>query len=550
MRKLPPTLADALRHASEADRLHLLGLVELQRGRRDAAEQMLRRALAVDPNHFDAHNNLGILLVAQGKISEAIDHYQRALAIKPNDPNAHTNLGIALIEENRAGEAIEHYRQALALDPNHSNAHNNLGIALAAQGQLDEAADHYHRSIELNPKNPNAHNNLGVILADQGKTAEAIGHYHQALALSPDHAEARNNLGNALKSQGEFELARVEYARAAAIRPDYAEALYNLSEIKKFQPGDPEIAVLQALTAKKGAVFAHFALAKALDDCGDVEAAWEQLTRANALRRSQIQYDEARTLRFFTRIQHVFSAKLLDFTRMCGDPSEVPVFVLGMPRSGSTLVEQILSSHPRVTGAGEHKYLETLTATWPGYPECIAGVDRASLRASGEAYLKSLPAGGDRVVDKLPGNFFNIGLIRMILPNARIIHTTRDALDTCVSCYSKLFTAGLDFTYDLGELGRYYRAYRELMQHWRTVLPPGAMLEVAYEDVVEDLEGQARRLVEFCGLEWDDRCVAFHQTRRTVRTASAVQVRQPLFRGSVGRWRRHEGKLGPLIREL
>jgi tetratricopeptide (TPR) repeat protein len=575
-----------------AECLHLLAMVEFERGNLETAEQMIRKAIAIEPDHpffhgnlgtivqsrgrieeavtchrraielkpdyVDAHNNLGIALVAQRKIEEAIAHYGRALDLNPNHANAHANLGIALMEQNRAAEAITHYRRALELNPNHANAHNNLGIALAAQGQLEEAIAHYRRSIELNPANPNAHNNLAIALADLDKIQEALEHYARALELAPDHAETRNNLGNAFKSQGRFDLAREQYARAAALRPDYTESLYNLSEIHKFRAGDPQLAALQSLASDKTlpeskSVYVHFALAKAFEDIGDYDAAWEHLVRGNTLKRAQIHYNEAYNLRFFERICTVFDAKSMHFAQGSGDPATLPVFVLGMPRSGSTLVEQILASHPQIRAAGENKHLEKLTAAWNGYPECVPSTSHADLLELGRNYISSLPPaapGVVRIVDKLPGNFRNIGLIRMILPNARILHTTRDPLDVCVSCYSKLFAAGLDFTYDLGELGRYYRGYRDVMAHWRKILPADAILDVAYEDVVGDLEGQARRMIEFCGLAWDDRCLAFHQTDRTVRTASAAQVRQPLFRGSVERWRRYERHLFPFRSEL
>jgi hypothetical protein len=231
-----------------------------------------------------------------------------------------------------------------------------------------------------------------------------------------------------------------------------------------------------------------------------------------------------------------------------------------MPRSGSSLIEQILASHPQIHGAGELADLaiavsgELSDGGWSAqYPEGVPALDGVTLRRIGRAYLDRLPAIGNgkvRIVNKSPGNFFYVGLIRLILPNARIIHTVRDPIDTCVSCYSKLFTFGSSFSYDLAELGRYHRRYRELMAHWRAVLPPGAMLDVAYEDVVDDIEGQTRRLLDYCGLPWDDRCVSFHRTSRRVTTASAVQVREPLFRSSLQRWRRYGPALAPLLREL
>jgi hypothetical protein len=232
-----------------------------------------------------------------------------------------------------------------------------------------------------------------------------------------------------------------------------------------------------------------------------------------------------------------------------------------MPRSGSTLIEQILASHPQIHAAGELTILEKMEANREfnsgdpplPYPESVPVLDGASLRGLGRSYLSRLPnvANGDvRIVNKLPGNFLRVGLIRLILPNAKIVHVGRDPLDTCLSCFSKLFTSGLYFSYDLAELGRYYRAYIELMAHWRSILSAGAMFEVVYEDVVNDLEGQARRLIDYCGLPWDDRCLSFHKTSRRVKTASSFQIHQPLFRSSLQRWRHYEVGLGPVLDEL
>ena len=541
-----------------------LGNARQAQGKLNEAVECQQRALALKPDYFEAHNNLGIALMAQGRIADAITHYHRALELNPGHANSHTNLGVALAEEGRMAEAITHYQRALQLNPRHGNAHNNLGIALVAQGRVAEAIPHYRRALELNPGDANAHNNLGVALIAEGNTGEAMAHYRRALAINPDHAEALNNLGNAFKAEGSFRDALTHYGRAIAVRPHYPEPHFNRSEIKHFHRGDADLAALEALveSSKLSAgkkTYIHFALAKALDDTGDYIRAFEHLRTGNALKRGQIHYDEAALLTFFERTAAVFDGKLFDHFRGSGDPSSTPVFVLGMPRSGSTLIEQILASHPQIHGAGELEHLENAagglrTGDPPlPYPECVPALNGATLRRLGEDYLSRLPAVGKgvvRIVDKSPGNFLRIGLIRLILPNARIIHTRRHPLDTCLSCYSRLFTSGLSFTYDLAELGRYYRCYTELMTHWRSVLPPEAILDVSYEDVVDDLEAQARRLIDYCGLPWDDRCIAFHRTPRTVKTASAVQVRQPLFRGALQRWRKYEAGLAPLLRNL
>jgi Tfp pilus assembly protein PilF len=432
-------------------------------------------------------------------------------------------------------------------------------------GRVDEAVSGYRRAIALKPDYAEAHNNLGVALAAQGRIDEAVSHCRRAIVLKPDDAEAHNNLGTALCLQGKFDEATVQYGRAISIRPAYAEAHFNRAEIKTFRQGDPDQAALEALAGgdslpAEKLPFIHFALAKALEDNGEYGRAFEHLRTGNASKRGQIDYNEAAMHEFFQRISNVFSAGVLDRLQGGGDPSQAPIFVLGMPRSGSTLIEQVLASHPQIHGAGELVDLGKAASAVLNdcnplfqFPECIPSLDGAALRRIGESYLARLPVPGPgktRIVDKLPNNFFFIGLIRLVLPNARIIHSVRHPVDTCVSCYSKLFASAQKFTYDLGELGRYYRSYSGLMAHWKSVLSPEAILDVAYEDVVDDLEGEARRLIDYCGLPWDDRCLTFHRTRRPVKTASAAQVRKPLYRSSLERWRKYEGNLGPLLDEL
>ena len=303
----------------------------------------------------------------------------------------------------------------------------------------------------------------------------------------------------------------------------------------------------------------HFALAKAYEDLGEHEQSAHHLVKGNALKRQQINYDEVATLNLFRRIREAFPARLLHDKRNVGDPSPVPVFVIGMPRSGTTLVEQILASHPQVFGAGELDEIDNRVAQLRSddvevrYPEVVSSTTNPRLRQFGMSYvsaISTLAPTAKRIVDKMPKNFLFAGLIHLTLPNARIIHVHRDPLDTCFSCFSKLFAGGQRYSYDLGELGRFYRAYESLMEHWRKVLPTGVMLEVQYEQLITDVEGEARRMIAHCGLEWNDTCLSFHATRRPVRTSSAVQVRQPIYRSSIGRWRPYARVLGPLIEAL
>jgi len=542
-----------------------LGVALVKQGRIDEAVAHYERALILKPDYAAAHNNLGVALEKQGKIDEALKHYESALVLKPDYEDAHNNLGIALAQQGRIDEALKHYERVLALNPEHANARNNLAAALLEQGNFDEAVKHYERALVLNPGYADVYNNLGAALVRYGRIDDAITHYRRALAIDPDDAAVHNNLGSVLKDNGSFDDAMAHYERAIAIRPDYMEAHFNRAELKTFHHDHADVKALEALAARddmpaEKTPFLHFAVAKALEDCGDYPRAFEHLRKGNDLKRRQIDYDEPGLIELFQRIATGFDRGVFNRFEREGNPSSLPIFVLGMPRSGSTLIEQILASHPQIHGAGELEDLKIAARTvinaggrHVSYPECVPAPDGVLLRRIGESYLARLPAlanGKIRIIDKMPGNFLSVGLIRMILPNARIIHTMRDPIDTCVSCYSKLFAVGHNFTYDLAELGRYYRCYRELMTHWRAELPPDAMLDVSYEDVVDDLERQARRLIDYCGLPWDDRCLSFHKTSRPVRTASAVQVRQPLFRSSLQRWRRYEAGLAPLLKAL
>ncbi len=536
-------------NATEAAYHSNLGGILQAQGKLDEAAACFEQALMLRPDWAEVHSNFGNILQAQGKLDEAVASQERALALKPHFAEAWSNLGNARQAQGNLEAAVASYEHALVIQPDYADAHNNLGSVLASQERAEEAVAHLERALALKPDFSSAHNNLANVLASQERIDDAVVHYERALALKPDYAHAHNNLANIFKHQGKFEEAAAHYGRAIAIQPDYTEAHYGRAEIKTFEGGSADLAALEALAGRDDP-YVHFALAKALEDCGDYARAWDHFRRGNALKRAQVDYDEEATLESFHQIAAAFDRALFDRFEGQGDPSTAPVFVLGMPRSGSTLVEQILAGHPQIHAAGELTALEKMTAS---YPQCVPGLDTAALRSLGKAYLDSLPAlanGTARIVDKLSGNFLRIGLIHLMLPNARIIHTLRDPIDTCVSCYSKLFTSGLAFTYDLAELGRYYRHYSQLMAHWRSMLPPGVMLDVCYEDVINDLEGQARQLIDYCGLPWDDRCISFHKTNRPVKTASAVQVRKPLFRSSLQRWRHYEAGLAPLLREL
>ena len=531
-------------------------------GRLEEARGNLESAIAVEPHFAEAHYNLANVLRQRGEREQAAAHYAGALAILPDFAEAHNNLGVVLRDAGKLEEAQARYERALAIMPNFAEAHFNLANAFREQGKLDQAVAHYQRALALAPELAAAHCNLGVALQEQGKLAEAKARFERALVAKPDYAEAHSNLATVLLELGQLAEARCAIERAIALEPEVPGHYYVLSQVGRFAATDPWLAAMEDLARgppcipKAARVKLHFALGKAYADVGRLQTSFAHFLAGNALKRREMHYDEAATLGMFQDIRHLFTRERVSALRGCGQRSDVPIFVLGMPRSGTTLVEQILASHPQVFGAGELELLPRLVARRGGRSGVEVGtadLSAATVHHLGTEYLaglRRLAPGAKRITDKMPANFALVGFIHLALPEARIIHVRRNAIDTCVSCFSTLFTVGHAYTYDLGELGRYYRAYQEMMEHWQKALPAGVILDVAYEDVVADLDAQARRMLAHCGLPWDAACLAFYQTKRAVRTASAAQVRRPVYETSIGRWRADPGSLQPLLQAL
>jgi tetratricopeptide (TPR) repeat protein len=542
------------------------GYVLQKLDRHETAAQHFRKALSINPGYPEALNNLGNALQSLDETEEAIVKYRQALALRPNYAEAHNNLASALAVRNFHEEAIENYHKALALTPNNPEAHINLANSLGALERPQEALAYYQKAIALDPANAEAYVRAGFMLFHLGRIQDAIAHCEKALTLKPDHVGALTNLGVALRALGRLDEAIGAFEKTIAVAPRRAAGpYYNLALSKRMSASDPHFAAMKQLAGEMGSlkvdeqIGLHFALGKAYADVGDHQQSFQHLLKGNALKRQEFaDIDEAKLLTRFARIKATFNAELLGDKRGAGDPSSVPVFIIGMPRSGTSLVEQILASHPKVFGAGELYEFGDLADGIAGpdgaeFPEAVAGMSGDALDALGTRYVRAihpLAPGAERITDKMPSNFFNAGLIHLALPNARIIHTRRDRRDTAMSCFSILFAMGHAYTYDLAELGRYLRAYEKLMDHWRDVLPQGTMIEVQYEELVGNLEAEAKRIVEFCGLAWDSGCLSFHKTQRPVRTASVIQVRQPIYGSSVGRWQPYEKELQPLLRAL
>ncbi|HWA63238.1 MAG TPA: sulfotransferase [Caulobacteraceae bacterium] len=556
----------ALRLAGEVPELHAnLGHLLAELGREDEARQAFRRALDLRPQFVDALRGLAQVQIRAGERGEAAALLRRALEAAEDDAPTHHSLGTLLSAEGDIEGAIVHLQRAVALKPDFAEAQNNLGNALGAAERRTEALAAFDGALALRPDFLEALCGRGHTLNMLNRADEALVPLQAALALAPDLAEAHSALGGALQTLGRLDASREAFERAVALEPGRPAYLRGLSEAKRFTPGDPHLALLEAAAERADAfedaerLQLWYALGKAYDDLGRPEDSLRCLLAGSALKRAGIEYREDVTLAMFRRVEEVFTPDLLQRLGGQGDPSAAPVFIVGMPRSGTTLVEQILASHPEVFGAGERPELQ-MTARgmqWvsgvPSFPDVVPGLPASRLKTLGaeiDASLRALAPWAARITDKMPHNFLYVGLIRLVLPNARIIALERDPVDTCLSCFSKLFASGQSHTYDLAELGRYHVAFQRLMRHWRSAIPAEALLTVRYEDVVEDLEGQARRLVDHIGLQWSDRCLEFHRTERPVRTASATQVRQPIYHSSVGRSRKYGRLLAPLLDAL
>jgi tetratricopeptide (TPR) repeat protein len=467
----------------------------------------------------EVHHTLANALLRLKRPDAAIVHYAKALAITPNHAEAHNNLGMALQALGRLEEAAAHYEKALAIRPELAGAHCNLGSLLRIRGCPEAAVAHYERALLTAPDDAQAHCNLGNALSVLGRRREAMAHYTRALAIKRDFAKAHNNLGNLLQRLGSPKQAMVHYQQALAIVPDYAAAHCNLGSalLSLNRSTDARLHYEKALAINSDLAEAHHGVGIAVQALGELEEAVAAFERAIRLAPRRTDF-------------HLALAQCKRFT--ADDPRLAALETLA--RDVIALSDDNQIAHAVIT-----------------VPQAV--LSAPALRQLAARYLDRIRSAAptvDRIVDKMPANFALLGLIHLALPNARIIHALRDPIDTCLSCCSILFVDEQPYAYDLGELGRYYRGYHALMDYWRTVLPPEILLEVRYEDLVHDLEGQARRILAHCDLPWDKTCLDFHQTRRSVRTASCVQVRQPIYHGSVGRWRPYANELKPLLQAL
>jgi len=529
-------------------------------GRLDRAERHYQQALALHPGYAEAHSNLAFLLTARGAYDQAEAEGNRAIELNPRLADAYLNLADAQLARHRYGEALRTLDALYTFAPQYTPGLVARAQTLKQLERVDEALELAQRAVALAPNSAEAHNVLGQVLQAAGQIDEALEQFDRAAELPGAVAEeALVGRASALLEAGRKTDAMAAFDRALAAFPGSSRALVGRADAKVFVAGDPDIAVIEAFL-HEGANkplgernLAQFSLGKAYLDIGDSKRAFQHYDTANRQKRSTFTYDSAATGKWLERIAATFTPELFERMQGPGAPSELPVFIIGMPRSGTTLVEQILSSHSQVTGAGELPFLRQIVEDRGEFPGSMSSLKQDDLAQMGQAYLAriaSLAGQKSRLINKMPANFFYAGLIPLILPGARIIHCRRDPVDTCLSCYTKLFAGEQSFTYEQTELGEFYTYYSKLMEHWAQVLPADRYIEVDYEAVVDDLDGEARRLVNFLGLPWEDACLRFHDNRRVVRTASVNQVRQPIYKTSKGRWQAHADQLGPLLAAL
>ena len=543
-------------------------LEEHRRGNLEWAACAYESILEAEPNHPDALYLLGVISLQKGDPRRAVYLVGRAAALRPGDPVILANLAEAYRGLGDNDQSIDCYRKALQIDPNHPDMHNNLALALANRGDFEAAAAHHQAAIQLQPGFAAAHHGLGKTLQTLGQLERARDCFAEAVRLMPDHATCHVSLAHVWEQLGEIDGAIATFRDALRCDPRHPGALARLAARLRDRLPAADQAAIEGLLADPtlsvaSAIQLRFALAQALDARAEFDRAAELTIEANALQLADFQhrgwlYDPARHRLFIDKLIESFSPPFFEQVRGLGIETERPVFIVGLPRSGTTLTEQILASHPRVHGAGELTLARRMFESLPGANQyggmpfdSLPSFDRESIETLGHRYLNELSGIDDkaeRVVDKMPDNTIYLGLIATLFPHAKIIHCRRDLRDVALSCWMTDFLE-VRWACDFDLIARRIHEHERLMEHWRRVLPI-RILELDYESLVADLETESRKLVAWCGLDWDPACLEFYTNKRPVQTSSVQQVRQPIYAHSVGRWKNYRDSLAPLFAKL
>ena len=528
-------------------------------GRVDEAEEARARFVKLSPT---AQSLIAAdKLRREGHIERAEQICQELITSEPENIAVLRLLATIASDDGRPVIVEGLLRRIVKLAPGNLGALRDLGRFLGDQSRFLEAIEVLNEALTVDADSPDLQQLLGDMLGIVGRSAEALVAYDKCLERSPDEPGALIGRGHMLRIAGKRDEAIESYRRSLEIFPDNGDAWWNLASLHGFAASDDEVSAMRekadagGLPAESLAGF-RFALARAYEQRQDYEGAWEQYSLGNATKRALVKYDPVETEVLHSKLQKSLAHEIFDKEPATTPPDRTPVFILGMPRSGSTLIEQILASHSLVEGAGELPYIIMMSKNLGTnrtdnvrYPQIMELLDASELTGLGRTYLHHTQThlGGDAAyfTDKMPANYSHVGLIRLILPHAKIIDARRGAMATCVANYRNLFGQGKNQSYDLTELAEYYLQYIEMMNHWDKVMP-GAVLRVQYESVVEDLELEVRRILEFCELPFEEACISYHKNARPVNTASSEQVRQPIYDSAVSFWKNYESHLGEL----
>ena len=524
-------------------------------GQNEKAQASRQAAASLSPMQAKLDDATRLFIKGQFRESEKLA--QELVRENPHDVNAALLLARLAMMANCFDDALEILEKIIERQPRFIAAWHDLGTCLKERHRYEEAVNALAKALEIDPNNALTHYYYGAALAMAAKPAEAVLAYRQAVSIDPQLPGAHIGLGHVLKTVGDQEGGIAAYRDAIALRPNFGETYYSLANLKTFRFTEQDVAVMAERLANESLpvecrVHFAFSLGKAYEDEKDFDRAFEHYATANQLHRDTIAYDPVQTEVAHERMREVFDQPFFSRTNgAAGCQKPDPIFIVGLPRSGSTLLEQILASHSLVDGTSElpdiSMIAQELSRPQSGhaFPQCMPELTAAELQDLGEQYLRQTQrhrGSAPFFTDKMPNNFAYVGFIKSILPNAKIIDARRHPMDSCFGCFKQHFAKGQTFTYDLFELGEFYLEYCQLMDHWDAVLP-GQVLHVQYEEVVADLETQVQRVLAFCGLPFEEGCVNFHETERAVRTASSEQVRQPIYSGSVQTWKRFEHHL-------
>lgn len=534
---------------------NIQGLAQTNLDQNKPAISSFKHAIRLNPAFAEAQNNLGLVYIKNGDAAAALPPLQKAISLKPTYAEAHHNLGVALaaLEDHTASLAA--YDKALELRPDYANALNSRGNLLAVMKKYDRATADMKAALALVPNDAEVASNLGAVLSEQGQAEAAIEYATRAVKLDPENTDYLATLAVYLNAAGQVEQARACLHDLIDRKPTHGDAFLSLAGMEKTKPdsaliGQVEDALKSRQASENDRVRLGFALAKMREDLGDYEPAFKALQAANALNYTLLENSEMDQDAAFDAIKQAFTKETVAAAAGQGNPSEVPVFVVGLMRSGTSLVEQILASHSQVHGGGERMFATDLVKDLrigTGFP------DATQIAEFGARYveqLQSLAPEAAHITDKMPANFFYIGLIKLALPNAKIINLVRDPRDNGYSIYKNFFdTEAHRYAYDLPDLARFANQYKSLMNHWHDLFE-GQIYDCVYEDLIADQEAESRKLLNYCDLEWEPQVLDFHKTKRAVRTASVNQVRRRIYKSSVRSWEHVADQLTPFVERL